>query len=213
MAVGDRFFWSDCGPGVAEAVQGAVAELGAKGASISELPMPELRAANEYAVVGGLTVPEVFECIKSLFPDRVPDMDPDVWARLSTYGEISAQEYLGRRRKIRELAASANSRLKEIDVLLTPTTPITAPALSEVASAEGYRRHNVLMARNAYPMNLFDLCTITLPAGHDTRGLPVGLQISAPRGCDRELLLIAGSIERAIGAPWQRLGASPMLDG
>jgi aspartyl-tRNA(Asn)/glutamyl-tRNA(Gln) amidotransferase subunit A len=46
---------------------------------------------------------------------------------------------------------------------------------------------------------MLDLCAVTLPVGLDGRGMPVGLQIVAPRGHDELALGAALRVERALG--------------
>src|ERR1700676_4005524 len=46
-------------------------------------------------------------------------------------------------------------------------------------------------------MRLFDLAGVAAPAGFRSDGLPFGITLVGPRGTDRELLRIAGHVQRA----------------
>ena len=46
-------------------------------------------------------------------------------------------------------------------------------------------------------MNLFDLSGVAVPAGFRADGLPFGITLVGPRGADRDLLHIAGQVQRA----------------
>jgi aspartyl-tRNA(Asn)/glutamyl-tRNA(Gln) amidotransferase subunit A len=73
-------------------------------------------------------------------------------------------------------------RFDEIDVIATPTLCITPPLLSEISDADSYLAANRRIVRNTVAVNYLGLCGITLPVGLDRAGMPVGLQIIAPRG-------------------------------
>ena len=79
-----------------------------------------------------------------------------------------------------------------------------------VAEADAYRRANMLALRNTGAANWLDLCALTLPVGRDRAGLPVGLQLMAPKGADERLLTIGLAVEAALGTGRERLGAPPL---
>lgn len=80
------------------------------------------------------------------------------------------------------------------DVLASPTTPETAPP------AEGDGKRHVGLT---WAFNLSGHPAISLPAGLDRRGLPVGLQLVGRRGADEQLLRVAARIEAALPSlPW-----------
>ncbi|WDH85296.1 amidase [Paenibacillus urinalis] len=80
-----------------------------------------------------------------------------------------------------------DSLFEEIDVLVSPTCPVTAgpiPAGKPGGPANG----------EFTPLaNLWGLPALSLPAGLSSEGLPIGLQLTGRRG-DDELVLAAGSL-------------------
>jgi amidase len=54
------------------------------------------------------------------------------------------------------------------------------------------------------PASLIGLPALALPAGFDPRGLPMGLQLIAPRGADRQLLRLGQAYHRATDWPARR---------
>jgi aspartyl-tRNA(Asn)/glutamyl-tRNA(Gln) amidotransferase subunit A len=210
IGVPEDHFFDDCGPGVVEAVRRALGKLEARGAVLVSRRFPEAEDAAQWMANGGVNVPEGYAMIKSEFPDWIDTLDPTVWARLSTYGAITSEEYLRRVREIEPARVRAHARLDGLDVLATPTTRITAPKAEEVEDLEDYRRLNMAVGRNVMLMNLWDFPSLTLPVGKDLNGLPIGLQLSASRGSDERLLGIAYAVERALGTPRQILGSPPL---
>jgi aspartyl-tRNA(Asn)/glutamyl-tRNA(Gln) amidotransferase subunit A len=210
IGIPEELFWDDCSPGVAEGVKGAIDELAAKGAKIKSFALPEASAAREGSIRGGLFGVEGLSFMDEFYPDRAETMDPNVGFRFQPSRDIDAITYFTEMRKIAALAAAVDERLKSVDVLVTPTVPLTPPTIEEVSTIKGYSRANAMMARNAQPVNLLALSAITMPIALDGAKMPVGLQVIA-RGRQEELLLAAAwAIERALGTGRDRLGEPPL---
>src|SRR3546814_17726422 len=100
--------------------------------------------------------------------------------------------------------------MEPVDFVLGPTVPITPPRVGEGATSEAYQSANMLALRNTCIANLLGFCGLTLPAGLDAAGMPVGLQLMAPPE-QEELLLAAGlACERVLGTAIERLGPPPL---
>jgi amidase len=89
----------------------------------------------------------------------------------------------------------------EHDLLLTPTMPIRVPELGWVDTT---RPETMIRASafNAFTgiFNTTGQPAMSVPAGTDADGLPVGVQFAAGLGEEATLLRVAGSLEAA--APW-----------
>ena len=204
-------FFDGCAPDVAEAVGRAVAELEAKGARVLRVAFPELDTANGIFLAGGLAAPEFVTFIANELPDFRETLDQNVRGRFAAVETMGATEYLTRKARLARAADGANARLADLDALLGPTTPITAPRLDSVGDAEGYRSANMAALRNTAPGNLLDLCGLSVPVGLDGDGLPVGMQLLAPRGRDADLLSAGLAVEAVLGSARERLGPPPGL--
>jgi aspartyl-tRNA(Asn)/glutamyl-tRNA(Gln) amidotransferase subunit A len=212
IGISNEVFWDDCSPGVAEAVKTALDELGKSGARLQTTAFPEARDAFLLHTMGGLAAPELFEFLSSELPESLEAMAPDVRARLSVAKDLTALEYLQRRRRYAQLASQAADRFDAIDVLVTPTVAISPPILSEVDDSDAHRRANILAVRNPGIVNGLGLCALTIPVGVDKSGMPVGLQIIAKANDDRRLLAIGLACEAALGTSQQRLGRPSIWD-
>ena len=82
--------------------------------------------------------------------------------------------------------------------------------MSDVADADSHLRVNRRIVRNTAWVNYLGLCAITMPVGRD-RGMPVGLQLTAPARAEEKLLTIALTVERLLGTRADRLGTPPLL--
>lgn len=195
---------------IAEATREAISELCDKGMSAVPLAMPEVDDAHEIFRRGGLAAAEFAAFINGEMGDYKATLDPNVAARFERMEAITAVDYLTRRKRLEELAVSADARMGEVDVVLAPTVAITPPDIATVASGKEYFEANMGMLRNTAPVNLLRLCAVSLPVALDGERMPVGLQVIAPYGEDERALSVACAIERALGTARQRLGAPPL---
>lgn len=130
---------------------------------------------------------------------RAGDIDPLVRKSIVRSSSIPAPTYIRMIRRRNELVAAMNARLVHIDVLMLPTTPVTAPEIAPLLEdVELYHRTDWLLLRNPMVANLFDLTSITLPIPGTER--PVGLMLMARRGGDRRLLEIAAAVEKLLAS-------------
>lgn len=210
IGIADRYFFDDCGPGIAEAIEATLKELEAKGAILIPTPMPEIEEAVKYMATGSVGVPEGFAIVSTEFKDWVPELDPNVWARLKNFGDVSAAEYLSRQRMRPAMSARAHARLEGIDVLATPTTAVTAPRMDQVQDLESFRLTTLRIGRNVSCFNVWDMAAISMPVAFDPDRLPIGLQLVTGRGREEHLLGCALAVEKALGDARQRLGRPPV---
>jgi allophanate hydrolase len=82
----------------------------------------------------------------------------------------------------------------QVDFVATPT----AGTIYRLAELEADPlRLNANLGYYTNFMNLFDLSGVAVPAGFRADGLPFGITLVGPRGADRDLLQVAGQVQRA----------------
>ena len=205
--------WSGATPGIATVVRRALDDLEHAGAHIVELEAPELDEASESYLAGELVQPERFESLERDLPGWMAILDPTVGKRLESAGDVSAVDYVAILRLRHRLSATLHTRLdtQRIDLLATPTLPITPPPVSTLSQLDVYRAVNRDMLSGTGPASMLDMCAVSLPAGLDDHGMPVGLQLLGRVGCDYELLDRAAAAELALGTNVERLGVPPRV--
>jgi aspartyl-tRNA(Asn)/glutamyl-tRNA(Gln) amidotransferase subunit A len=90
-----------------------------------------------------------------------------------------------------------------VDILLTPTVPVTAFAAGALgtSSIDGHPVDTHLgWSPFTWPVNLCGLPAATVPCGRDSSGLPIGLQMIAPWMRENSIIALAGAFEQA--QPW-----------
>lgn len=205
--------WSGAKPGIARVVRGALRELEAAGARLLEVDAPELDEAGERYLAGQLVPPERFESLERDLPGWMAILDPTVGKRLESARDVSAVDYVAILRLRHRLSASIHARLetRRIDLLATPTLPITPPLLAALSDLDVYRAANRDMLSGTGPASMLDMCAVSLPAGLDEHGMPVGLQLIGRTGTDYALLDRAATVEAVLGTNVERLGVPPRI--
>jgi len=87
----------------------------------------------------------------------------------------------------------------DIDVILSPTAPVTAPLLADLEAMDsaGLREYELkYLLRNTVPFSFLWWPSVSVPCGLSSAALPVGLQISATSGKDMLALRLAQSYEQ-----------------
>ncbi|HKN23796.1 MAG TPA: amidase [Candidatus Acidoferrum sp.] len=131
---------------------------------------------------------------------RTPELyQPETLRRINFGENISAAEYIRSRHELERERRRAHDFFADVDLLVTPTTPIPAPAIADLRKdAEALRPAELVLLRNTRPFNVWGLPAISVPCGFTKNGLPIGLQIAGP--CWREdlVLRLAHAYETAV---------------
>lgn len=181
-------------PAVAAAFERTLRALSTAGAHISDLTLSELSELPEINGKGGFTAAEAFAVHRERLATDVSRYDPRVSSRIVRGREQDAADYIDLRRRRANFIERVAARLAPFDAILMPTIPITAPALSELASDEAYVRINALVLRNPSLVNFLDGCAVSIPC-QEEGSAPVGLTLFGLRNADRRLLAIAAAVE------------------
>ena len=210
FGVPEHFFWDDCSPGIAEAVQEAIKRVEAAGARIVTLELPHTDDAFTLFQQGGVAAAELAAFLHTSLPDAIDALDPNVAARVAAADDMPGWEYVRRRQVIDDLSRAAAQRLGQVDAILTPTVAITPPTLESLEPEGAYPKANMKALRNTVMANFMGLCALTLPVGRDATNMPVGLQLMAGPWQDARLLAIGQAIEKRLGNGLDVLGEVPL---
>jgi len=105
--------------------------------------------------------------------------------------------YYLKAQKVRKLIKNDfDEAYKKVDAILTPSTPSSAFKIGEKKDDPVSMYLNDIFT---VPVNLAGLPAISIPAGHDEKGYPLGLQIIGKAFKEQEVLNIAYAMEDKIG--------------
>jgi Asp-tRNA(Asn)/Glu-tRNA(Gln) amidotransferase A subunit family amidase len=170
-------FFTGLQDGVRTAVENALTVLEELGMSIQEIDVPNL---DEFGAVSlGILGPEAAAYHQQWLRERPDDYSPDVLNRLQASMAIPAVDYVMAQQGRARLTERFIHIMEQVDVLVTPTEPITAPRIgdSTVVLDGEERTAQGLLTLLTRPFNVTGMPAISVPCGFDERGLPVGLQI------------------------------------
>jgi aspartyl-tRNA(Asn)/glutamyl-tRNA(Gln) amidotransferase subunit A len=182
---------------VADAVETAIGDLAAAGATIHDFEVPNL----EYGL-GAIFAIELSSSTAyhdaSLRAGLTPQFEPDVRSLIEIGRLVTGPDYLKAEQFRRVLIEDFQSAFEELDAIITPTTPLTAWARDATTVEIAGGPESVLAAswRLTYPFNLTGMPAISLPCGFDRDGLPIGLQIAAKPFDEAMVLRVAQAYEK-----------------
>ena len=191
-------FFENLQEDVEGAVEQSIADLASAGAQIVELKIPLL----EYGL-GAIFAIELSSSTAyhdaSLLAGRVPDFQPDVRTLVEIGRLVTGPDYLKAEQYRSALMEEYRKVFEQVDVVIGPTTPITAWKRGEWTVQVAGKPESVLAAswRFTYPYNLTGLPAISVPCGFDRDGLPIGLQIAGRPFDEATVLSVAHGYERA----------------
>jgi len=186
-----RFFYEDLDPEIGSALEHALDVLETLAGELCEVELQvptdrTLQSAEAYAY-------------HAQFVARSPELyHPDTLRRIRRGETISPAEVETCRHELEKVRRDIPQVFEQVDVLVTPTTAVVAPTISDLeADPEELRARELGLLRNTRPFNVWGLPAISVPCGFTTTGLPVGMQIAGPHWQERRVLELAYAYEQA----------------
>lgn len=184
-------------PGVARAFTASVAALRASGVTVKEFSLPDLAKASEMmAAMGSVIAAEAFTEHRALLDSAdAARLDQRVRARIEIGRSMSAED-LVRLQFQRQSGGAAIREALDGAFLAMPTTPITAPRLSDFeGDDDAFKRLNAMTNRNTSIGSFYNMPGLAIPNGLDADGMPTSLLLSASAGEDERLLSAGLTLE------------------
>jgi len=189
LAVGD--FIEEADAEVLHAVHTAAGTFASLGAHVEPVEIEWLREA---ALANSLMTQADGAAVHRERLKEHPEMfGTDVRQRLERGAEYTASEYSLARRKQAEARRGGGQFFRQYDVLILPSTPITAPLIEGSDAVEQARR----LTRFTAPFNLTGLPALSMPCGFTKNNMPIGLQLVSAHWAEAKLLRAAQAYEQA----------------
>jgi len=188
------YFYEGLEPEVGAAVEEALRALGGLGMEVREVELPD--AGLTFAVGHAVQRPEA-----SAYHHATLRASPELYEEetrrdLELGALYLATDYIHGQRVRALLRERWLEVMRDVDLLATPTVPVTAPLTPGEGGGGGSVVKGTLL-RNTYPFNLVGFPALSLPCGLTPAGLPVGLQLAGRPFEDLTVLRAGHAYERA----------------
>jgi Asp-tRNA(Asn)/Glu-tRNA(Gln) amidotransferase A subunit family amidase len=165
---------------VARAFDRAMRALRDAGATVEEIPLAEIANLGNIQPAGGFAAAESYHWHRQLIAERGDGYDPRVRFRIERGAGIKAWEYIELCNARKAWVAEVGAVIDGYDAVLSPTVPIVAPPIADVAPGaerdDAFFRTNALLLRNTSVVNMLDGCALSIPC-HAPGELPAGLML------------------------------------
>jgi aspartyl-tRNA(Asn)/glutamyl-tRNA(Gln) amidotransferase subunit A len=200
VGVPRAYFFDDLDPEVALAMEHALRGISTVAAEIKEvqLDVPSDRT---------LQMAEAYAYHAENVAKNSDLYHAETLRRIRNGEGVTAAAYIQRRQELEEARRSIGQVFAEVEVLVTPTMPMPAPAIADLrADPDALRPAELKLLRNTRPFNVWGLPAISVPCGFTQGGLPIGLQIAGPHWREDLVLQLAHAYEQATAWHKRRCG-------
>jgi aspartyl-tRNA(Asn)/glutamyl-tRNA(Gln) amidotransferase subunit A len=196
IGVPRRYFYDRLDADVGTAVEAALGVLRGLGAVVRDVDLMSSEAGilSLFAIV----LAEARQIHAERLASRPEDFGRDVMAILSQ-DRPNSPAVVAALEEIYKLSAAMREALESVDVLVTPTTPVSAVKIGqETVRCGGTEESTIfMMIRCTAPFNATHLPALSLPCGFNRQGLPIGLQIAGRPFDESTVLAVGHAYERA----------------
>lgn len=196
VGIPQHAFFDDLDPEVEKAVMAAADVFRELGARVENIPYPEAaEAAAMNSAINGAQAALIHE---ERIDTAMDLMDPVVGPRMLNDRKHLATDYLKALNQMRALRGSQMETLRDVDVVLTPTTKIPAAPVAAVdKSMETYMDYAGKYMACTNIGNRLGLCGLSVNCGFSANGLPIGLLINGKPFGERVVLRAGYAYEQA----------------
>jgi len=189
IGVPREFFFADLDPEIDAAMKEALSVLQKLTAGIRDVALP---ASNMETLRDTVRAAEAYAYHREYLAKAPELYQPLILKRIQAGANVTTPAYIQGRRDLAEVRRKAEKWIDGIDVLVTPTLPITTAAVSDPHADD------ILPAvRNTSPFDVNGWPAISIPCGFTSKGLPMGLQIIGPNGGESVIFQLAHAYEQA----------------
>jgi aspartyl-tRNA(Asn)/glutamyl-tRNA(Gln) amidotransferase subunit A len=197
VAVPQDWFFDDAEDIVVRTFETALEALRARGASVTRVACPSLRAIGAcVAVVSRVEAATIHAAWMREHPgDYAIHLSGRLYAGYAIPGTYYVEALSRRGPLLRQFCAEA---FAGHDLVATPTLRMRVPTLAGTSIDDdpaNWARHMAISA-NTRPFNYLGIPTISLPCGFDEFGLPIGLQLAARPFAEGRVLQAADAFQR-----------------
>ncbi|KAJ1686182.1 hypothetical protein LUZ63_017572 [Rhynchospora breviuscula] len=178
---------------------------GWKTVNVTVPEIEEMRLAH-YVTIGSECTASLYKLLENI---KNTEIGWDARVALSVYGSFSSQDYINAQRIRNRQMYFHKEIFKMADVIVTPTTGVTAYPIQNDALESGELDYinGAALVRFSIAGNFLGLPAITVMVGYDQAGLPIGLQFIGRPWSEATLLHLAFAVQAVCSKSY----AKPMV--
>ena len=181
------FFYEQAEGEVRTHTDSVAQKLATAGAIVDEVTLPE-HFANSVGEIASVVWAETAAFHKNSYANHREDYGPNISARMDRALESSPVPYIEAQQRRRLLQNSMQGLFTKYDVLLSPSTPDSAPKDRTTTGPTFFQA----------PWTWIGCPTIGIPSGLATNGMPLAVQLAAGAFEEERLLGVAAWCERVL---------------
>jgi len=182
-----KFFLENLEEGVGSAVEAGAHKLAELGAEIVEVELKDAEHAQQSVMP--MVWADAYEYHRDRAENSPECFGRDVLDRILLGRGVSGRDYAAALRARESWNRTIDRTLEQVDVILTPTTPITAPSIEESGDMLSTTHH---LTRFTYLFSWAGLPGLSVPCGFTKFGMPIGLLLNG-RPWEEKLLFQIGN--------------------
>ncbi len=182
-----KFFLENLEEGVGSAVEAGAHKLAELGAEIVEVELKDAEHAQQSVMP--MVWADAYEYHRDRAENSPEGFGRDVLDRILLGREVSGRDYAAALRTREMWNRTVDRILEQVDVILTPTAPITAPSIEESGDMLSTTHH---LTRFTYLFSWSGLPGLSVPCGFTEAGMPIGMLLNG-RPWEETLLFQIGS--------------------
>ena len=196
IGVPDNFFTERVDPAVMARLRAMVQLAAGFGAQAEVVRVPDMEAINVIGRV--ILLSEASALMEPHAKDRT-SFGTDVRALLDQGMLLPATDYVNAQRLRSVYRRHFLALFQSIDVLFTPTTPLTAPKIGQATVLLDGQEEDTRLASTRFVrgINVVGFPALSIPCGFDKGGLPIGLQIVGKPFDEVTILRVGAALEDA----------------
>ena len=168
-----KFFLENLEEGVGSAVEAAAHQLAALGAEIVDVELEGAEGAQQSVMP--MVWADAYQYHRERAETSPAQFGQDVLDRILLGQDVTGYEYAAALRARDGWNRTVDRVLEQVDVILTPTTPITAPLVEESSDMLSTTHH---LTRFTYLFSWAGLPGLSVPCGFTSAGMPIGMLLN-----------------------------------
>jgi aspartyl-tRNA(Asn)/glutamyl-tRNA(Gln) amidotransferase subunit A len=194
------FFFERVDPEILMAVQQVIRACEGSKADLKGVSLPPMDCSRTVSLL--VQLPEMLSYHSRYLPQKKELYGADLLSGMAQGQFILAEHYVHAKRMMQLFKKQLNEIFNQVDLLITPTCPIVAPAIDSriVAWEDEEEPVGNAITRFTSFFNLTGHPAISIPCGLHSTGLPMGVQIVGRHFEENTLLGAAYSLERSVGS-------------